>query len=331
MSSNPRVSFVMPTYEAGDHLQECLESIRSQRFDDFELIIVDDGSTDETIQIVESIDDDRITLIQREEESGIPSARNHGIDASTGEYIACHDADDRSHPDRLATQVSYLDTHSEVAAVGSDARLIDVEGESFARRRVITDPSFDTLLQTNHFVHGSLLFRRSALADVGEYDKWFQVAEDYELLLRLAKNYPVRNITEPLYDLRIRTDSVYASELERITLYDYAAKTKATRPEDWGMIQRQLDSDGLHYLYDQLSPVEKGEYHLTVARELLRYGAMDDARTHSRNAIALNRSMLLGYLLYLLSMTSPSLARLVSRVYRKFLVNPRIMLSNLRG
>ena len=328
MSYSPRVSIVMPTYEAADYLQQCLQSIVSQSYEDFKLIIVDDGSTDETIPIIESFDDERIRLIQRDEESGIPSARNRGIEAASGEYIACHDADDRSHPERLTKQVAYLDTHTDVAAVGSGARLVNEDGAVFARRRVLELPTFETLLQQNHFVHGSALFRRSTLNELGCYDEWFQLAEDYELFLRLAKKYPVRNIDEPLYDLRIRTDSVYASELEEISLYGYAAKKKVSDGPDWKSLQRRIETDGLGTLYDQFSPGEKAVYHQNVSRELLRYGELTDARSHARDAIECNRRRVMPYLLFLLSMTSPIVSKTVARAYRKLLVNPRIILAN---
>lgn len=329
MSASPLVSVVMPTYEAGDYIQPCLESILSQSYGPLEVVIVDDGSTDDTLSIIKSFDDNRVNFIQREGEKGIPSARNKGIEAASGDYIACHDADDRSHPKRFSRQVSYLERNPTVAAVGSGARLIDSHGKKRARRRVLESPSLADLLKQNHFVHGSTMFRRSALQQVGYYDEWFELAEDYELFLRLANNYPVKNIDQPLYDLRIQEESVYASEIERLSLYSHAAKHKAMHDEEWVEIKRNIQQDDIQAVYDLLSTREKTTYHQTIARESLRYGELSKARSHIKKALEYDSRDIMTYLLFLLSFSSPGIVISVAKLYRTIVLNPRIYLMNL--
>ena len=115
----PRVSVVMPAYNAEKYIGEAIDSILNQTFTDFEFIIIDDGSSDRTADIVKSYSDPRIRLLANERNSGIVASLNRGIQKATGKYIARMDADDYSRLDRIKKQVDFLDNHPEVIALGT--------------------------------------------------------------------------------------------------------------------------------------------------------------------------------------------------------------------
>ncbi|ELY44001.1 glycosyltransferase family 2 protein [Natronorubrum bangense] len=327
---DPALSVVMPTYNAAEYLRSAIDSILAQTFSDFELVIVNDGSTDGTHSIIESYDDDRIQTVRLETNSGIPTARNRGIEKARGEYVACHDSDDRSHRTRFERQARYLDANKGVAAVGTGALLVDESGDRIARRRVAADPSLSDLVDVNHFVHGSMIVRRSALEEVGYYHEWFELAEDYELVLRLADRYDVRNIDEPLYEQQIRTDSAYGSSLEKIWLYDLLAVKKLKKPEDWLELKRIVDRDGVRAARQYLSREELTDYHRKVARERLRYGYPKEAQDHVRQAVSFSKPSPMLCVLYSLSFFPPTITKRTAKAYRRYFLNPRLRLANAR-
>ena len=327
---SPTISVVMPAYNATDHITPAIESILAQSMTEFELIVVDDGSTDETPVIVDSFDDDRIRLVRLEENVGIAAARNTGIERARGEYIACHDADDRSRPDRFERQLEFLEEHEAVAAVGTGARLVDESGEVIARRRVLADVSLSDLVEENYFVHASMVFRRSTLEEVGNYNGWFEPADDFELILRLAAEFELRNIDEPLYEIRIRGDSAYGSHLEEMWLYSIIAVMKVTESEEWDRLKETADRDGIRAIIGSLSDRERRNYHYMLSREQLRYGQPRVAREHVCRAIGASGPTPMLSLLYALSFAPPAITKLAASVYRRLVVNPRLKLTNVR-
>ncbi len=197
----PRVSVVMPVYNGERYLREAVESILNQTFSDFEFIIIDDGSSDISADIVRSFRDERIRFNQQENQ-GLAATLNRGIEVARGEYIARQDQDDISLPERLAKQVKYLDSHPECGMVGTWAEIYLEEKKT---ERAHRHPSDNITLQyellfNNPFVHSSMMLRKSALEQVGRYstDRERQPPEDYELWSRIARNYEVANIPEIL-------------------------------------------------------------------------------------------------------------------------------------
>ena len=319
----------MPAYNVADHITPAIESILTQSMAEFELIVVDE-STDETPSIVDSFDDDRIRLVRPDENDGIPAARNKGLKEARGEYVACHDADDRSHPDRFEQQHELLETHDDIAAIGTGARLVDEDGAGIGQRRVLVDVSLSDLVEENHFVHGSMMFRRSALEAVGGYDEWFRMAEDFELYLRLATEFELRNIDEPLYELRIHEESTFGSQLEEGFLYTALAVKKTTEPEEWARLKKVADRDGIRAITDHLSRRERKSYHHVLANSHLRYGRSEQARDHVRQAITVSNPSPKLALLYVVSLTPPTISELVRQAYQRLFLNPRLRLANAR-
>lgn len=212
--SNAAISVVMPVYNAEPYLREAIDSILGQTFTDFELLILDDGSTDGSLGIVRSYNDTRIRVLV-EPHRGLEAIRNKGLQEACANYIAWIDADDRCHPERLSRQVSYMNTHADTVAVGSWAQVIDKEGRLTGQMLIPPRGGQELRLRLcteNPIINGSSMIRRDAALAVGAYRQGFPPAEDYDLWLRLSEAGEVANIAEPLYQLRIHSQSAIARE-----------------------------------------------------------------------------------------------------------------------
>jgi glycosyltransferase involved in cell wall biosynthesis len=215
--STARVTVFVPVFNAEKFLAEAVESILGQTFTDFELLVVDDGSTDRSIEILESFGDRRIRISRNDRNRGRSYTRNRGIELARGEYLSVLDADDLCEPDRLERQVQFLDAHPNVAAVGSSATYIDENSNAayICRVPASNDEIHQRIFQSNCFVHSSVTFRRQVLIDIGGYNPDLQQAEDYELFLRLIAHHRLANIEEPLVQYRIHPDQVSQRELSK--------------------------------------------------------------------------------------------------------------------
>ncbi len=195
----PVVSVVLPCYNAlrAGFLKEAIESVLAQSLSDFELIIIDDGSTDGTWDVISKIPDSRVRVF-RQANAGLAATLNRGIAYASSAYIARQDQDDVMLPDRLARQMAFLDEHPEVGGIGSWADIM--VGDEGSVRRHAFPSSHEALslwlLFDNPFVHSSMLLRRDAVLSVGGYceDRSRQPPEDFELWSRLARKYQMRNL-----------------------------------------------------------------------------------------------------------------------------------------
>lgn len=202
--ARPQVSVVMAVYNGQCYLREAIDSILTQTFIDFEFIIVDDGSTDESAAIVQSINDPRIRLISNPSNVGLAESLNRGISAASGALIARQDSDDLSLPSRLEAQARFLEEHPGVGVVGTSCEWIDSEGKPFK----VWPPGSDNpvlqarLLVTCPLVHGSVMFRRQCIDDVGMYDPAKRTGQDYDLWLRIAEKWDLVNLPQVLFQYR---------------------------------------------------------------------------------------------------------------------------------
>jgi glycosyltransferase involved in cell wall biosynthesis len=193
-----KVSVVIPTYNRAKTLKEAIDSVLSQRYDDFELIVVDDGSTDETREIIASYLPRLKYLYQ--EHSGVSAARNRGIAHARGDCFAFLDSDDLWLPDKLWLQMKFMEDHPEA--------LICYTEEIWIRRGVRVNPMkkhrkysgmiFEHCLPLCIVSPSSVLIARSLIDEVGGFDEEFEVCEDYDLWLRISARYPVYLIETPL-------------------------------------------------------------------------------------------------------------------------------------
>lgn len=203
MKNNPLVSVVMPVFNGARYISGAIDSILTQDYQDFEFIVVDDGSTDQTSILLSSVSDPRIKVITHKTNLGIVSSLNDGVLYSKGKYIARMDCDDLCDPKRFTIQVEFLDHHLDYAAVGSFVRIINPSGKTLY---TIEQPTRNLAIKTHLLhdsciAHGSVMMRRSALDEVGLYSDNKDVihAEDYDLFVRLASTYKLGNIPEYLY------------------------------------------------------------------------------------------------------------------------------------
>lgn len=320
----PEISVVLPTYNEADVIQDALDGLVDQTFCDFEVVVVDDGSTDGTVDIVASEDRLDITLIERNE-SGLPSALNRGIREADGEYIARQDADDRSHPERFERQIEDLQEDKSIALLGTGAILEYADGRR-SRRHVLESVTRSQLLTGNRFIHGSVLMRRSAVEDVGGYDENFRYTEDYDLWLRIVENNSVKNINKPLYRLRMRDSSIYGSALKEVLLYGEFARLRAT-----GQVTEEQQSvfrDGnVDQLYQQLSKQQKRDIHTGLLLEHIRYGNNFAARKEAKKALKLGTSVIT--LLLLVITYTPRAAQRFVLFIGRFKKNSWVMYQNL--
>jgi glycosyltransferase involved in cell wall biosynthesis len=207
--SHPKVTVLMPVYNAGVYLKDAVESILNQTFRDFEFIIINDASTDNFCKIVEKYHDPRITLIHNSKNVGITQSLSAGLAKASGRYIARMDADDVAFPARLERQLSYLVSH-DVVLLGTWAQAIDSGGKIM---RQIIAPIESSLLRwkllfNNPFVHSSVIFSKKEVLEIGGYRSSF--AEDYDLWSRVAHSYPIAVLPEVLLKWRDHPKSTYS-------------------------------------------------------------------------------------------------------------------------
>jgi len=235
----PRVSVVLPVYNAERFVGEAIDSILGQTLADLELVVIDDGSTDGSRRILSAFAgrDSRVRLISREN-SGLATTLNEGIRLATAAYVAIMNADDIAFPDRLAKQAVFLDTHENVAVVGSQTRFLAAGAIAAPATRLPQSPSdVRRLLETaSPLAHPAVMFRRQAVLDAGLYRQQVTPAEDYDLWLRLADRAELANLPDVLLHYRLHPGQMTANRDEGFavaTLVVQAAsrERRAGRPD----------------------------------------------------------------------------------------------------
>lgn len=203
----PTVSVLMPVYNAARYLGAAVQSILAQTWRDFELIAIDDGSTDESRRILESLaaQDPRLVIRSRPN-TGIVGALNEGLALARGEFIARMDADDEAAPTRLAAQVARLRLETGIVALGSAVTFMDAAGHPVkAFPRPLGHDAIERALLAGDggaMIHPAVTFRASALRQVGGYRQQANYVEDFDLFLRLAQVGALANL--PTFELRYR-------------------------------------------------------------------------------------------------------------------------------
>ena len=207
---NPKVTVLMSAYNGEKYLREAIDSILGQTFKDFEFLIINDGSTDKTGEILKSYNDPRIKIINNNKNIGLTKSLNKGLRLAKGEYIARQDADDISMPERLKKEVEFLERNRNVGLVGTDYFMINEKGKSVHIVKCLNGSRElkEKLLEGNQFGHGSVMLRRECIDKVGTYREEFKFAQDYDFYLRIAEVYDVANTSEPLYKWRIDSKSI---------------------------------------------------------------------------------------------------------------------------
>lgn len=205
----PKVSVIMPVFNGKRYLREAIDSILAQTFTDYEFIIIDDGSTDGTRDIINSYSDQRIVNLHHHTNLGITRSLNDGLKVARGELIARQDADDISLPERLALQVNFLNSNKKVGLVGT--RWLRTINENESRAASCHTMNFDIkflLLFSNQFVHTSVVFRKRLIDQFGGYSEQHNGSEDYELWTRLSCHTLFANLENVLVTYRRTPGSI---------------------------------------------------------------------------------------------------------------------------
>lgn len=211
MTDTPVISVVIPAYNAAWCVARAIDSVLAQTFRDFELIVVNDGSTDDTATVLSAYGDQLRILTQAN--GGLSSARNAGIHAARGDYIAFLDADDWWLVDKLARQIRLMESRPDLAFCSSAANIVDPAGKPQGRWDCGCDdqPPLDAIFSANAFVAGSgsaVLAKRHALEQAGDFDETLHSLEDIDMWMRLAAIGDYACIAEPLVVIMKRPDSM---------------------------------------------------------------------------------------------------------------------------
>ncbi len=213
MARRPKVSVVMPVYNGENYLEECVQSVLRQSFKDFEFIIVDDASTDNTVNILKTFakKDKRVRIIPNLRNLGMYPSLNKALRAAKGEYVARMDHDDISEQKRFEKQVAFLDENPEIALVGTWATIIDEKGKVVGKRILETEHQRikKYILKKTQFVSPSVMYRRSLVGEVGFYRTEFKFSQEYDFFLKVMDNHGVANIPEYLMRYRFYFENYY--------------------------------------------------------------------------------------------------------------------------
>lgn len=268
----PVISVVIPAYNAEKTIRNTIESVLNQTFSDFELIVINDGSTDATLEKVQAIQDPRVRLLSQSN-SGAQRSRNKGLAEATGEYIAFLDADDLWTVDKLEAQLSALKANPDAAVAYSWTDFVDSDGQFLrhARQTTLNGDVWSDLIIFNFLESGSNpLVYRHALVDVGGFDESLPVAQDWDLYLRLAAKYFFVAVPKSQILYRVSTHSI-STNVQRMetTCLEIIENSFSEAPEPLQTLKRKSLAHLYRYLtfqtIDRLSERKKS---LLAARYL---------------------------------------------------------------
>lgn len=201
------LSVIMSVFNDSEYVKASVESILNQSFGDFELIITDDASTDNTVDIIRSIGDERIVLICNEENRGLTKNLNSMLKIVRGEYIARMDGDDISHPMRFERQLEYLKSHPGACLVGCDSKNIGASSLVW-RLKADSEELRCRLLARPIFAHPSFMIRKSLIDEGFFYNEEFKTAQDYEFCSRVSMTHEMGRVPEILLDYRVHSKQI---------------------------------------------------------------------------------------------------------------------------
>jgi glycosyltransferase involved in cell wall biosynthesis len=260
----PLISVIMPTYNRADLVGQAIDSVRQQDFEDWELIVVDDGSTDETPEILSAYGRSGKVHCVRQENAGQSVARNRGLQRAKGKWVAFLDSDNRWLPHKLSTQVNALKTMSDVDVLYGDIELIDEEGRfvsSQPERPRYSGIIWRQLLHSNCVNFNTSVVRREKIEAVGRFDERLRRGEDYDLWLRLSANASFQYLPGVVAQYRVAGarvsddySGVFKSNLASVENFfesnpNFLSKSEAgcVRAELYARLARSCAANGLMY------------------------------------------------------------------------------------
>lgn len=207
--NNVLLSVIMPVYNGQKYLKDAINSVLNQTFEDYELLIIDDGSTDSSVKIIQSIKDSRIKLLKNNENQGVAFTRNVGLSEAKGEYLAWMDCDDLIEPNRFQIQIDYLRENLEIGICGT---ALNRFGEGKPRvSREYSDPEMikSALLFYPAIRPATAMYRMNMVREAKlSYDTRLAVAEDYDFYFEASFHFPIKNLDDVLYHYRSSESSI---------------------------------------------------------------------------------------------------------------------------
>ena len=228
---SPLVSVIMTVFNTGKYLEEAIESILKQTYKNFEFIIVNDCSNDDTAKILNRYKrkDKRLKVLTNTENKGAPQSSNSAIKISQGKYIARIDGDDWAFPDRLEKQVAYLEKNPKVVVLGGIIEVCDGELNRLNDRKyyLIDTEIRKRLFLFSPFCHPAIMVRSKTIKEIGGYDPFLKVAEDYDLYFRLGTLGDFANLESKVLKLRTHDNSISARKGKTQEIYTLIIRLRA--------------------------------------------------------------------------------------------------------
>lgn len=218
-----KVSVIIPTYNRENLIERSIRSVLNQTYKNLEVIVVDDGSTDHTREIVESIKDQRI-IYHKQENGGAAKARNTGVSLATADYIAFHDSDDVWREDKLIKQMSFLKQNPEYGMVYSNFFFHRLDGSGYSIPKDVkpigelSGDIFFTVLINNTVGAPTMVMKKELFEEIGGFDTTLKCLEDWDFTIRFAENYYVGYLDEDLMDAYQQIDGVSANGKEYFSI-----------------------------------------------------------------------------------------------------------------
>jgi len=299
--SIPQITVLMPAYNAGKYIGDAITSVLEQTFADFELLIVNDGSTDNTIDVVRSFDDLRIVVIYQDNK-GIADALNNGLKYARAPYIARFDADDICYPERLQLQYDFMTANPEYSVIGSAADYIDMEGHFLFTHK---PPAFDNdkIQQLKYsvcpFIHSCVFYKKDMVISKGGYNEHAYTFEDHFLWVNILKDQKACNLTQPLIKVRLNPESITIDEKWRPRKFrdiKYAILKNRVISKREGSLLAEIGEK------QYSAKIKQGSYYALCGKKLLLNNFQPQkARVHVARAISISPLRLDNYLLYTVS------------------------------
>jgi glycosyltransferase involved in cell wall biosynthesis len=301
MKNSPAISVIMPAFNAGNYIAEAIESVLIQTFTDFELVIINDGSTDDTETVIRSFTDKRIHVI-KQQKTGVSGALNKGLEIAKGKYIARFDADDICFPHRLDMQYRFMEENPDHVLIGSAAEYIDRHGNYIFKW---DPPAYQhqeikkLIIRACPFDHPTVIYKKDVVLALGGYSKEALHFEDHLLWTQFFSMGKLSNLREPLIRHRFHPGSVTIDERWRgrsFARLKYNCIKKGFITEEEGERLRQIVKK-----QDSMK-LKEGAYHALCAKKfLVNNHQPSTARNHLAKAISLYPFRLDNYALFILS------------------------------
>jgi glycosyltransferase involved in cell wall biosynthesis len=296
--NNPKITVLMPAYNAAKYIGEAIASVLEQTFTDFELLIINDGSTDRTADIVRSFSDPRIVLVSQANK-GVAAALNRGLTYAQAPYIARFDADDVCYPNRLKIQYDFITSYPEYSVIGSAADYVDADGHFIFTHHPeghLNEEIQQLKFSTCPFIHSSVIYRKEAIVKNGGYNEHAYTYEDHFLWVNILKNEKACNLSQALIKVRLNPESITIDEKWhtrkfRSIKYSTLKKRSITAFEGKELFAISTTQNS--------SKIKEGAYYALCGKKFLVNNYQPEkARLNVVRAIGLHPFRLENYLLY---------------------------------